>query len=50
VTAEAAQQLGIETTVMPTTYTIPALVQALVDYFRDKPGAQPVVQSRSAAL
>jgi uroporphyrinogen III methyltransferase/synthase len=50
VTAEAAQQLGIETTVMPTTYTIPALVQALVDYFRDRPGAQPVVQSRSAAL
>jgi uroporphyrinogen III methyltransferase/synthase len=33
VTAEAAQQLGIQTTVMPTTYTIPALVQSLVDYF-----------------
>ena len=33
VTAEAAQQLGIETTVMRGTYTIPALVQALVDHF-----------------
>jgi uroporphyrinogen III methyltransferase/synthase len=33
VTAEAAQQLGIETTVMPGTYTIAALVQALVDHF-----------------
>jgi len=34
VTAEAAQQLGIRTSVMPATYTIPALVDALVDHFR----------------
>ena len=36
VTAEAAQQLGIATTVMPAEYTIPALVDALVAHFRDK--------------
>ena len=33
VTAEAAQQLGIETTVMPQRYTIPDLVDALVEHF-----------------
>ncbi|HSL24231.1 MAG TPA: uroporphyrinogen-III C-methyltransferase [Vicinamibacterales bacterium] len=33
VTAEAAQVLGIATTVMPSEYTIPALVEALVDHF-----------------
>jgi len=33
VTAEAAEQLGIRTTVMPAQYTQPALVDALVDYF-----------------
>ena len=33
VTAEAAEVLGIHTTVMPQQYTIPALVDALVDYF-----------------
>jgi uroporphyrinogen III methyltransferase/synthase len=33
VTAEAAQQLGIETTVMPGRYTIPDLVDALVEHF-----------------
>jgi uroporphyrinogen III methyltransferase/synthase len=33
VTAEAAQQLGITTTVMPSSYTIPALVEALVQHF-----------------
>lgn len=38
VTAEAAEQLGIQTTVMPSTYTIPALVQSLVEYFAsDRP-------------
>ena len=37
VTAEAAQQLGIATTVMPDTYTIPSLVEALVLHFRDHP-------------
>ena len=39
VTAEAAQQLGIRTTVMPTTYTIPDLVDALVEHFSTKPSA-----------
>jgi uroporphyrinogen III methyltransferase/synthase len=34
VTAEAAQQFGIATTVMPSSYTIPALVDALVEHFR----------------
>jgi uroporphyrinogen III methyltransferase/synthase len=33
VTAEAAQQLGIRTTVMPRRYTIPDLVDALVEHF-----------------
>ena len=37
VTAEAAQQLGIVTTVQPQRYTIPDLVDALVDHFRDLP-------------
>ena len=37
VTAEAAQQLGIRTTVIPKKYTIPDLVDALVEHF----GAQP---------
>ena len=36
VTAEAAQHLGIATTVMPERYTIPDLVDALVAHFRDK--------------
>ena len=33
VTAEAAQQLDIQTTVMPERYTIPDLVDALVAHF-----------------
>jgi uroporphyrinogen III methyltransferase/synthase len=36
VTAEAAQQLGIQTAVMPERYTVPDLVDALVDHFRVK--------------
>jgi uroporphyrinogen III methyltransferase / synthase len=40
VTAEAAQQLGITTTVMPKKYTIPDLVDALVEHFT----AQPAVR------
>jgi uroporphyrinogen III methyltransferase/synthase len=34
ITAEKAKALGIETTVMPAEYTIPSLVQALVEYFK----------------
>jgi uroporphyrinogen III methyltransferase/synthase len=37
VTAEAAQQLGIETSVMPAHYTIPDLVDALVEHFSAQP-------------
>jgi uroporphyrinogen-III synthase len=33
VTAAAAEQLGIKTTIMPETYTPEALVAALVDHF-----------------
>jgi uroporphyrinogen III methyltransferase/synthase len=33
VTAEAAQQLGITSTIVPKEYTVPALVQAIVDHF-----------------
>jgi uroporphyrinogen III methyltransferase/synthase len=36
VTAEAAQQLGIETTIQPSTYTIPALIDAIVEYFENR--------------
>jgi uroporphyrinogen III methyltransferase/synthase len=38
VTAEAAQQLGIQTTVMPSRYTIPDLVDALVEHFSEPVG------------
>ncbi len=34
VTCEAAKQLNIQSRVMPSTYTIPALVDALVEHFR----------------
>jgi uroporphyrinogen III methyltransferase/synthase len=37
VTAEAAEQLGIAPRVVPAEYTIPALVDALADYFRKHP-------------
>ncbi|HEX7485649.1 MAG TPA: uroporphyrinogen-III C-methyltransferase [Vicinamibacterales bacterium] len=33
VTAEAAQQCGIRTTIMPADYTIPGLVRAIVEHF-----------------
>ncbi len=33
VTAEAAQQCGIRTTIMPSEYTIPGLVKAIVEHF-----------------
>jgi uroporphyrinogen III methyltransferase/synthase len=36
VTAEAAAQSNISTTIMPTQYTVPALAAAIVDYFRDR--------------
>jgi uroporphyrinogen-III synthase len=33
VTAEAAAQCQIQTTIMPSHYTVPALVAAIVEYF-----------------
>jgi uroporphyrinogen III methyltransferase / synthase len=40
VTAEAAEQLGIHTTVMPETYTIPALVDAIVQHVQKEAALQ----------
>ena len=37
VTAEAAQQCDIRTSIMPSEYTIPALVRAIVEYFERTP-------------
>jgi uroporphyrinogen III methyltransferase / synthase len=37
VTAEAAAQSNIHTTVIPTSFTVPALVDAIVDYFQKNP-------------
>jgi uroporphyrinogen III methyltransferase/synthase len=42
VTAEAAQQLDIVTTVMPDKYTIPEMVDALVEHFAQNPRAEAV--------
>jgi len=39
VTAEAASQCNIHTAVMPTSYTIPALVKAIVEYFHHVPNS-----------
>ena len=36
ITAEKARSLGIETTIMAREYTIPALVEALAEYFKEK--------------
>jgi uroporphyrinogen-III synthase len=33
VTAEAAQQCGLRTSIMPSEYTIPGLVRAIVEHF-----------------
>ena len=34
VTAKAAEQLGVKTTIIPSIHTVPALVQAMENYFR----------------
>ena len=39
ITARAARQFGLETTVMPSTYTAQALAQALADHFAGSPAA-----------
>jgi uroporphyrinogen III methyltransferase/synthase len=41
VTAEAATQSGVHTTIMPSSYTIPALVDAIVEYFRKERAQGP---------
>ena len=41
VTAEAATQLGIQTTIQPARYTVPALVDAIVEYFEKQGGQEP---------
>ena len=40
VTAEAAEQYNIHSTIVPQEYTIPGLVQAIVDYFAERPGGR----------
>jgi uroporphyrinogen III methyltransferase/synthase len=40
ITAEKARGLGIQTMVMPAEYTIPALVQALAEFFKNKTSPQ----------
>ncbi|HEY3382328.1 MAG TPA: uroporphyrinogen-III C-methyltransferase [Vicinamibacterales bacterium] len=41
VTAEAAQQCGIRTSIMPSEYTIPGLVRAIVEHFEKAGNRQP---------
>ena len=42
VTAETATQCNIQTTIMPAAYTVPALVDAIVDFFEKQKQAQAV--------
>ena len=44
VTAEAASQCNIQTTIMPATYTVPALVDAIVDYFEKQKQTEAVAK------
>lgn len=46
VTAEAAEQYGIQTSIMPKEYTIPALVEAIVTHFSKRPAPESSVDSR----
>jgi uroporphyrinogen III methyltransferase/synthase len=41
VTADATRQLGIPVTVQPTTYTVPALVDAIAAYYADAKNPTP---------
>jgi uroporphyrinogen III methyltransferase/synthase len=47
VTAEAAAQWNIKTTIMPETYTIPALVDAIVEYFEKNRDTEEREKERS---
>ena len=49
VTAETARQLGIETAVMPSTYTVPALVEALAEHFEAAAGGTRSDDDRSGS-
>ena len=54
VTAEAAEQGGVHTTVLPAEYTIAGLVRAIVEYFErapagPAPGRRPAPQAREGA-
>jgi len=42
VTAEAATQCNIATAIVPANFTVPALVDAIVDYFAKQAKEQPV--------
>lgn len=46
VTAEAAAQLGIRTAIVPRVYTVPALVEAIVEYFQTQEPARPHANRR----
>jgi uroporphyrinogen III methyltransferase/synthase len=41
ITAKTAKEFGIQPRIMPKAYTIPALTDAIVDYFRDRPSKRP---------
>lgn len=45
VTARAARQLGVETSVMPSIRTAPALALALADHFAGAPAARPAAET-----
>lgn len=44
VTAEAAAQCNIQTTIMPGTFTVPALVDAIVEHFEKQPKTEEVAK------
>jgi uroporphyrinogen III methyltransferase/synthase len=47
ITAKTAKAYGIQTKIMPKAYTIPALTDAIVDYFKDRPLKRPNPRSFS---
>jgi len=44
VTAEAATQCNIQTTIMPAAYTVPALVDAIADFFEKQRQVEEVAK------
>jgi uroporphyrinogen III methyltransferase / synthase len=44
-TSQAAEQLGIRISIQPSTYTIPALVDAIATYFQEKAEGDPATKS-----